>query len=33
MMRNGEVTRLRAQQIARMVMQENAVKLYHLSPE
>jgi hypothetical protein len=33
MMRDGEVTRARAQEIATMVMQGNAVKLYQLTPE
>jgi uncharacterized protein len=32
MMRDGEVTRARAESIARMVMRENATKLYRLTP-
>ena len=31
MMRDGEITRARAEQLARMVLRENAVKLYHLN--
>ena len=30
MLRDGEITRPRAQELARMVMRENALKLYHL---
>ena len=30
MMRDGEITRARAEQLARMVLRDNAVKLYHL---
>lgn len=30
MMRDGEITRPRAEQLARMVLRDNAVKLYHL---
>ena len=32
MMRSGEISRARAEAIARMVMRENAVRLYHLAP-
>lgn len=33
MMRDGEITRARAEAIARMVLRENAVALYHLAPK
>ena len=31
MMHDGEITRERAEELARMVMRENAIKAYHLA--
>jgi predicted TIM-barrel fold metal-dependent hydrolase len=33
MMQDGEITRERASELARMVMRENAIRLYGLTPE